>query len=79
MSHQHEPDLESHPHISETPIHTGNPPETQADREDEAFSPPFWVVDRMSAGILMLIIVAIILAVGIFLVTFVTGFPFWNA
>jgi hypothetical protein len=77
MSRQHEPDLESHPHISETPLHTGNPPETQADREDAAFSPPTWVVDRMSAGILMLIIVAIILGVGIFLVSFLYDFRFW--
>lgn len=76
MSKPHEPDLEHHPHISETPIRTGNPPETQVDREDEAFSPPFWVVDRMSAGILMLIIVAIILGVGAFLVHFVLGYRF---
>jgi hypothetical protein len=77
MSKPHEPDLESHPHISETPLQTGNPPETQADREDVAFSPPTWVVDRVSAGILMLIIVAITLGVGGFLVHFVLGWKIW--
>ena len=77
MSKPHKPDLGSHPHVSETPIRTGNPPETQADQEDVAFSPPTWAVDRMSAGILMLIIVAIILAVGIFLAQFVLGGGIW--
>lgn len=65
MPDSHEPDLGPHPQISQEPIRTGNPPETLADREDVAFSPPTWAVDRMSAGILMLIVVAILLAVGV--------------
>lgn len=77
MAKPHKPDLESHPHVSETPLRTGNPAETQADQENVAFRPPTWVVDRMSAGILMLIIVAIVLAVGISVVSFLGGFRFW--
>ncbi|MBA3312369.1 MAG: hypothetical protein M3552_14100 [Planctomycetota bacterium] len=77
MADRHQPDLNPHPHVSETPIRTGNPPETQADREDVAFSPPTWVVDRMSAGVLMLIIVAVLLAAGIFIVGFLGDFRFW--
>ncbi len=76
MSKPHKPDLDSHPHVSQTPLRTGNPAETQADQEDVAFSPPFWAVDRMSAGVLMLIIVAIVLAVGITVVVFF-DFRFW--
>lgn len=77
MAEPHKPDLESHPHVSETPLRTGNPPETQADQENVAFRPPTWVVDRMSAGILMLIIVAIVLAIGIAVVGFLFDFRFW--
>jgi len=77
MSQPHKPDLNQHPHISETPLRTGNPPETQADQENAAFRPPFWVIDRMSAGILMLIIMAIILGVGIFLANYVLNMRFW--
>ena len=64
QNERREPDLGHHPNVNREPLRTGNPPETQADQEEVRFRPPFWVVDRMSAGILMLIIVAILIAFG---------------
>jgi hypothetical protein len=77
MTEPHKPDLQSHPHISEEPIRTGNPPETQADREDVLFRPPTWVVDRMSAGVLYLILVGLMIAVGLIVVGFLFNLRFW--
>lgn len=70
MNERHEPDLDHHPNLNKEPLRTGNRPDTQADREDVAFGPPTWVVDRMSAGVIMLIIVGVLLAVGVLVVGF---------
>jgi hypothetical protein len=78
MPDSHEPDLGPHPQISQEPIRTGNPPETLEDREDVAFSPPAWSVDRMSAGILMLIIIAILLAVGVTVIALMPDVISWQ-
>lgn len=66
MTDHHDADLGPHPNVNQEPLRTGNPPDTQADREDVAFSPPTWAVDRMTAGVIMLIIAAVIVAVGVF-------------
>jgi hypothetical protein len=77
MPSSHEPDLGPHPNLNKEPLRTGNRPETLADREDVAFSPPTWVVDRMSAGILMLILAGIVLSVGAYVIGFLLDFRFW--
>lgn len=66
------------PGVSQEPLLSNHPPETQADRESVAFGWPDWIVDRVSATALMLVIVVILLAVGGFLISFVTKFPFWG-
>jgi hypothetical protein len=57
--------LNLNPHISQEPLRTGNPPETLADRESVIFSS--FQTDsegRMWGGYFVLIIAAVILAVG---------------
>lgn len=78
MSDEHKSGANSDLNIDQAPIYTGNKPETQADRENVVFRYPEWVIDRVSATALMLVVVAIVLGVGAFLISFVTKFPFWG-
>ncbi len=72
-----EPDLGPHPNVNREPLRTGNPPETQADREKVIFRPPEWVVDRLSATGLMFVIIALLVGVGGFVAWFLLDFRFW--
>ncbi len=53
------------PNLNKEPLRTGLPGDMHVGREDVAFSPPEWVVDRMSAGVIMLILISVLLAAGI--------------
>lgn len=64
MAEKHRPDLVSHPHVSQEPLRTGNPPETLADREEVVFGPPTDSEGRLWGGYAVLIIAAALLAVG---------------
>ena len=65
------PDLGHHPNLNKPPLRTGNPPETLAHREDAVWAGPTWAADRRSAGILMLVLMACILAVGIYVISLI--------
>ena len=58
MNAPRRPDFESHPHVSQEPVRTGNPPETLADREDVAFGPGTDMEGRMWGGYFVLIVAA---------------------
>jgi len=64
MAEPNRPDLTSHPHVSQNPIRTGNPPETLADREDVIFTHSTDMEGRMWGGYAVLIIAAVLLGVG---------------
>ena len=65
------------PNLNKEPLRTGNPPDMHVGREDIAFGPPDWVVDRMSAGVLMLIIMAVLAAIGIAMTWGLPDLTFW--
>ena len=77
MPEPRDPDLGPHPNLNKEPLRTGNPPETQADREDVPFGPPTWAVDRMSAGLLALILVTVLLAVAAVVIGLLPGLMPW--
>ncbi len=58
------PDLGSHPHVSQEPLRTGNPPETLADRESVIFTHSTDGEGRMWGGYFVVILAAVLLAVG---------------
>ncbi|MGC1275199.1 MAG: hypothetical protein WBC44_15955 [Planctomycetaceae bacterium] len=77
MPDAHESDLGPDPNVNRAPLRTGNKPDTQADRENAVFRYPEWVVDRISATALMLVLVAVILGVGGFALWFVLNARLW--
>ena len=64
MTAPNRPKLTSGPHVSQEPVRTGNPAETQADREDAVFGPAADMEGRMWGGYLALILGAVLLAIG---------------
>lgn len=52
-------------HLEKPPLHTGNPAESQADRERAAMAPDQWTVRRAMAGWLYVLLIGLIVVIGI--------------
>lgn len=77
MDNPHDPDFGPHPNLNHEPLQTGLPAETQVDRDSHLAQTPDWIIDRISATWLMLVLIAVLVGIGGYAIWFVLDFPFW--
>ena len=77
MAESNRADLRSHPHVSQEPLRSGNPPETLADRESVIFTQSTDAEGRMWGGYFVLITAGVLLAIGAVVIWQLPGLVGW--